>query len=83
MFIYPSHGYTVLAADEIFKKYQAILACSAVLIHVNPIWPLGRIDAEAPLGHIDAEAPLGYIDGKADDQTIQQVGSTSQMHKSL
>ena len=62
MYIYPSHGYTVLAADEIFKKYQAILACSAVLIHVNPIWPLGHIDAEAPLGHIDAEAPLGHIE---------------------
>ena len=59
------------------------------MIHVNPIWPLGHIDAEAPLGHIDAEAPLGHIDGKADDRTIQQVGSpsqvgsTSQMHKSL
>ena len=29
--IYPSHGYTVLAADEIFIKYQAILACRGSL----------------------------------------------------
>ena len=29
--IYPSHGYTVLGADEIFKKYQAILACRGSL----------------------------------------------------
>jgi len=26
VYIYPSHGYTALAEDEICKKYQAILA---------------------------------------------------------
>ena len=29
--IYSSHGYTVLAADIIFIKYQAILACRGSL----------------------------------------------------
>ena len=31
MDIYPSHGYTALVADEICKKYQAILACRSSL----------------------------------------------------
>ena len=31
LYWYPSHGYTVLKADEIFKKYQAILACRGSL----------------------------------------------------